>query len=469
MKNNINCFLVVLALLASLTQTTRAAVGFTVTPAIVSNTYTGKITLSVTGLAAAGDSVVIQKFLDANTNGVIDAGDLLWQQFSLTDGVASVFHNGATAVTNFNVPGDTDATTKQITAPLNFQNGDFPQNIVGKYLFKLSANSTSITNLFTVTNFPYGQSFTGTVFSNNTATVVANAVIILFRGQNLIGVAGAVANNSGSYTIQAPPGTYLLAAIRSNYLANLTTAPTLTLGGSTITTNLTLTNATQGISGKVVDANTPTIGLPGLLVPASSTSNFLAVGFADTNGSFTIGTRPGVWNLEGDDSGLIVHGYLGLQNGIQTNTAGGSVSGITNALPKATAIFYGSVKDGLGNPLFGIDLFSSDDNNQYQAEGYTDANGNYVVGASATNWNVNVSNDSNPTNYIFSQGFDAALTNGQAQLYNFTALLATNHITGHVQDSNGNPITNVSVNANATINTVSYQVQADTDASGNYC
>lgn len=470
MKTKLHCFLIALALLASFAQTARAAVGFIDTPAIVSNTYSGKITLQVTGLATTGDTVVVQKYLDANGNGVIDAGDVLWQQFSMTDGAASVFHDGATAVTNFNVPGDTDSTVKQITAPLNFQNGDFPQNIVGKYLYRLSADSISITNTFTVTNFPYAGSFTGTVFSNNTATAVSNAVIILFQGQNLNGVAGAVADNSGNYTIKAPPGTYLLASLRSNYMANLSTAPTLALGGSTVTTNLTLTNATQSISGKVVDANTPTIGLPGLLVPATSTNNFLAVGFADTNGSFTIGTRPGVWSLEGNDSGLIIHGYLGSQNSSQTNTTGGSVSGITNALPKATAVFYGSVKDGLGNALAGIDIFSQqqDNNNQYEAEAFTDTNGNYVASALVGEWFVQLSNDSNPTNYVYSQGLDAVLTNGQAQLYNFTALLATNHITGHVQDSNGNPIMGVNMSANATITSVSYQAQTDTDGSGNY-
>src|SRR6266851_9182569 len=109
-------------------QTGWAAVGFTVTPSAVSNTYSGTITLQVTGLTNT-ETVVVQKFLDANTNGVIDGADLLVQQFNLTDGQASVIGG----VTNFNVPGDTDTTAGQITAQLNFQNGDFTQNIIGKY------------------------------------------------------------------------------------------------------------------------------------------------------------------------------------------------------------------------------------------------------------------------------------------------------------------------------------------------
>src|ERR1017187_9914020 len=169
MKTCLESLLVTLALLAGLTQTARATVAFSLTPAAVNNTYSGKLTLLVTGLTNT-ETVVVQKFLDANTNGVIDAGDLLWQQFKLTDGKSSVFHDGATAVTNFNVPGDIDTTAGQITASLSIQNGDFSQSVVGKYLYKLSSpvgHFAALTNLFSVTNFPYAQSFTGNVFSNN--------------------------------------------------------------------------------------------------------------------------------------------------------------------------------------------------------------------------------------------------------------------------------------------------------------
>ena len=57
------------------------AATFSVSPSTISNTYPGVITLQVTGLTN-GETVVVQKFLDANTNGVIDAGDLLVQQFN---------------------------------------------------------------------------------------------------------------------------------------------------------------------------------------------------------------------------------------------------------------------------------------------------------------------------------------------------------------------------------------------------
>src|SRR5215469_2915378 len=102
-------------------------------------------------------NVVVQKFLDVNTNGAIDSGDLLVQQFRLAVGQVNVFTNEATltpvTVTNF-MPGATSSTTGQITIPLNFQNGDFAQSLVGKYFYRVSSPSGQflpVTNAFTVT------------------------------------------------------------------------------------------------------------------------------------------------------------------------------------------------------------------------------------------------------------------------------------------------------------------------------
>ncbi|HEU0037634.1 MAG TPA: carboxypeptidase-like regulatory domain-containing protein, partial [Verrucomicrobiae bacterium] len=328
-----------------LCQTLPAAVSFTVTPSAVSNTYTGNLTLQVAGLTN-GETVVVQKFLDANTNSTVDAADLLVQQFQLKDGQASLFGT----VTNINVPGDTDSTAGQITAQLIFQNGDFVQKIAGKYAFKLSSpsgNFAPLTNSFSVTDFPYLQSITGSVVSSGTN--VANASIILFpppRPGHGPGspLGGTVANDSGNYSIKVSPGVYTLLAFKSNYLANAATAPVVTVNsGATVATNLVLANATQNISGKIADAATNSIGLPGLGLHGSA-SGLIAFGFSDTNGNFTLRVSPGQWGL--GTEGLAAHGYIGFDSdNFSVNTTTGSVSGVIVAYPKATALFYGSVKD----------------------------------------------------------------------------------------------------------------------------
>ena len=460
-------------------QTLLADVTFTVTPSAVSNTYNGTITLQISGLTN-GESVKIGKFLDANTNGVVDAGDLLVQGFRLTDGQAVVIGG----VTNFDVPGDLNATTGAITTTLNFRNGDFVQNIIGNYLFKLASPGSHfepLTNQFAVTNFPFPQTLTGNVVSNSTGTTLSNAIVLLFppprpgdNGPSGSPLAGVVANNAGSYIVQAPAGTYMPVAFKGNYAADMTAAPVLTLAASqTITNDLTLTSTTTSISGSVVDANNSSIGLPGVLVPAMSDNGLLAITFTDTNGNFNVPVNAGTWGLSADDTGLIVHGYLGLQNGTNVNAG---ATGVTLAVPRGTALIYGSVMDNLGNPMAGIDVYAYDNNNYlYQTDGYTGTNGNYVASVlgglgSGDPWGLEISSD-NMANYVFSRPFQNGGTNistGAAVQANIIALLATNHITGNVQ-ANGTNIVGVGVWANATINGTTYQVNdVDTDSNGNY-
>jgi hypothetical protein len=470
--------LLVTALFAGICPAALGVVGFTITPNTVSNTYAGNIQLQISGLTSGG-TVVVQKYLDANTNGIIDGADLPVQQFNMTDGQAGMVIGG---ITNNNVPGDTDGVANgTITANLIIPNGDFIQNLVGKYLVKVSGNFTPpITNVFTVTNSPFLQKFTGNVVSNSSSTTLSNAVVVLFPpprpGHKGLGqpLAGTVANNAGAYSIMMPAGTYTLVAFATNYVANVKKAPVVFLSaGLTVSTNLTLTNTTATFTGKVVDAGNNNIGLPGVFLPVMSTNNLLSSTFTDSNGNFTAHVTAGQWNVGSDDSGLIVHGYVGSNNGTNVNNG----ANVLVPYPKANAMFYGSIKDITGKPMVGIDVNDYDTgNNLYQMDGFTDTNGNYFVGAlglgGSDPWQLGLSGESGPTNYIFSQpqldqNGGTNLTAGQALQVNFTAILATNRISGHVQ-FNGTNVIGVQVYAYATIGGASYQSQADTDGNGNY-
>ena len=454
----------------------RAGVAFTVTPAAVSNTYSGFITLQVTGLSA-GDTVVVQKYLDVNGSGVIASNDWLVQQFQLTDGQPGMVIGG---IVNSNVPGDTDTTPGQITTPMNFQNGDFMQNIAGQYLFKLSSPAghfTAKTNLFSITNVPFAQKLTGNVLISGTSTPVPNAIVLLER-ENGPAQGGVLADNSGSYTIPAPPGTYTLLPFKSNYVFNQSSSalPVLALSsGQTITTNLTVTAATASISGQLVDSNNLSIGLPGVFLGATASNSLTGIGLTDSNGNFTVGvvSNLGNWSFKLKGERLIVHGYVGLNEKV---SAAAGQTDVTLAVPKGTAMFYGSVKDNLGSPMPGIEVESSDKNNNYQGDGYTDANGNYAAvalgGLGNDSWQVGLSSDTSPAGYLFSQPLvdsngGTNMSTGQALPANFTALLATNSISGSLKDNNGNPIPGIGVYGNDLSDT-NYQAYVDTDTNGNY-
>jgi hypothetical protein len=479
MKTCLKNPLVLLLLLAGLAQAARATVAFTVTPAAISNTYSGKITLQVNGLTNT-ETVVVQKFLDANADGIIDAGDICVQQFNLTDGQAGMVIAG---VTNINVPGDLDgAADGAITAKLLVQFANSPL-IAGNYLFKLSSPAghfQPLTNSLAITNFPYPQTFTGTVSSNGVAVPYAGVILFQGSGHDLTPIAGAMANNVGVYTISAPTGTYLLTAFKSQCVASTTAAANLVLGnGATVNTNLNLIATTETLSGQISDASSG-VGLPGLLVPVQTQNGLLGICYTDTNGNFTAGVNSNQWHLQSDIAGMAVLGYVGLQNKTTVDTSTGSVANVAIALPKATALFYGTVKDNQGNPLPGVVAIIASDNNNgiYQADGFTDAKGNYVTAAlgglgSNDPWQVQVDNSSSFPNYAFSQpGFvqngGTNLGVGQAVSANLTAIPATNQITGNVKDSHGNNLAVAGVMATATLNGANFFQYVDTDANGNY-
>jgi hypothetical protein len=474
-----------------LNQSASAAVGSSVTPAAISNQYTGYITIQVSNLTA-GAAVVVQKFIDVNSNGIVDAGDALVQQFQVSDGQGPALFSG---VTNVNIPFDSNPASGAITTQLSPATEGVVQRFVAQYLFVISSPTgqfTPMTNTFIVTNSAYGQKFTGTVTSGGSN--VPNALVFLARppgggggggggGFNPLG--GVVADSSGNFKIKASAGTYRLVAFGGNFVGNSGVAPVLTLGnGTTINTNLVMTAATRTISGRVVDAGNNNLGLPGILFAAQSNSKDLGLGATDTNGNFVLPALAEQFGFGSDQQSLDLQGYLGLNNSpTNVDATASNVTGVTIALTKATAMIYGSVLDQNNNPLAGVRMGGQNETNSngpYQGDGTTDPNGNYSIGVDADLWSPEISSGENSIsfgNYIFSQGPAWVFNNGgpgtnvsagAAIQANFGAILATNQITGNVKDNNNNPIVSVQVFASATINGNSYQSEQNTDSNGNY-
>ena len=469
-----------LAVFASPPQTAQAVVTFSITPSVVSNTYGGPITLQIGGLTNA-ETVVIQKFLDLNANGVIDGSDWLVQQFNLTDGQAGMVIGG---VTNFNVPGDLNATKGTITAALNFHNGDFEQRLTANYLYELSSPGgrfKPLTTQFAVTSFSFPQVITGNVVRDNTSATIPHAVVILLDppepGESGPGrvLGGVVADQAGRYAASLPPGRYVLIAFSSNHVVSYPQSPVLTLtAGQTLTTNLSLIYAAASISGKVVDASDASDGLPGVWLFAVSTNRLYSITSADADGHFNLPVTAGQWALDTDYAAVGVHGYVGWYDSPYFSACAGA-TGVSLAYPKANALFYGNVKDEFGNPLSGVAVGSEDENDLYYTEGYTDTNGDYVLGAlgGLANdwWEVHIDSDSSPKNYIFSYPTAGStnLSPGLTVRQDFTALRAPHRVSGSLKDDKGNPIADVGIWANGTINGVFYHVYSvKTDANGGY-
>lgn len=446
-----------------------AVVTFTNFPAVVSNTYNGVITLQINGLTNGVTNVVVQKFLDLNTNGIIDSGDLLVQQFPLTVGQAGIFTNGPTlvTVTNF-LPGDmTLNTTGQITAPLNFQDGDFMQTLAGQYIYRISSPSGQFspsTQLFTVTNSFFSSLITGAVenASSPNSSLVSNAIVLLCVVQNgsFSVQGGAVANNSGYFAIRAPASLsgqqYFLAAAKSNFVADISSEPAFSLiAQETVALTNYLAPATTNITGRVVDAVNRSMGLAGLAGMAVSSNNFMSLYVSDTNGNFSAPVVNDTWVAPVNGFAAAFAGYLTWQTNQALNVSNTLVT-VTNALAKATAIFYGTVSNNSAVPLPGVYL-SAIDSAGHESTAMTDQHGHYVIGviAGTNEWQLSVQAANNPglvgTN-VFNPGYilTNSIGNGQAIPQNFVVAQAPYSIQGAVYDINNNPISGVEVVATST-------------------
>ncbi|HEY1787892.1 MAG TPA: carboxypeptidase-like regulatory domain-containing protein [Verrucomicrobiae bacterium] len=445
-----------------------AAVTVTVTPSTTSNTYTGPITLNITGLSG-GEQVKVQTYLDLNDSGVVTANDPLVDVFNIADGGAEVIGG----ITNVSVPYDSNLAAGAITTTLNF---NLPlESMVGQKIYRVISNPagafTPVTATLDVTNASIGQSISGVIYSNGVAPLPYGIVAVLtVTNQNYVN--GVVANASGQYSLTLNPGAYFLIPAMPGFYANQDLAPEVTLtNGGSATNNLTLFNGTVPISGSIFDAVSSN-GLGGVFFQAqcqaSQTQSLFEVAFTDTNGNFTVGATSNNWKIKISDERLSRRGYLAPQNNALTAFAGsGPVTGADIGLDKGNALFYGQVT--ISNlPVPNVAVGCNDSEQLFSSKGYTDANGNYGVvalvgtnafGTNSVSWNCapDVSDESGAmsgafANYIFSYVNSVNIASNQSVLQNFIGLPITATISGQLVNNQGIPIPNISVGANNSTN-----------------
>lgn len=436
-----------------------------VSPSAISNTYTGVITLNVTGLTNT-EKVTVAEWLDLNGNGTVDVGEPLMDAFRINDNDNSRAIIGG--ITNINVPFDLNAATGAITATLNFAPPLVLENIVGQRIFQVISPTGTATATLDVTNAATGQSLTGTVYSNGVP--LPNAVVVALPGQN--GYAGAtIADAGGHYVLSLNQGNYLVTSALPGLLVDQSTSPQVALtNGVTATNDFHLTNGTVTISGQVYDAGDSN-GVPGYMLQLSSGSLF-TIAFADTNGNYSALVTPNFWKIKPIKERSARRAYVVPQDGLQVDTTGGNVTNANLTFYRGNALFYGRITDAASHPFANIEFDCSDTNNLYNAKGYSDPNGNYadVAYADGTNsWNSNPDDSANTAlaGDIVNNSLNTNLAPGQVVLQNYIALPGNASISGHVRDNFGNAVVAVPLYA-STIGTGYGSLNAETDTNGNY-
>ena len=180
--------------------------------------------------------------------------------------------------------------------------------------------------------------------------------------------------------------------------------------------------------------------------------------------------NPAFWKIKPAKERLARRAYVVSQNTLQVDATAGSVTGVNVPLYKGNALIYGHLTDNSNTPLANIIFDANDNNNQFAAKGYTDANGNYTVAVLAiTNdsWYCNANSAVPLENYILNNFSNTNVFIGSRIQEDFVALPITAHISGQVLDKTGNPVSDVSLFATTLNNGYESQNQ-QTDNSGYY-
>ncbi|MBI5802600.1 MAG: hypothetical protein HZA92_17990 [Verrucomicrobia bacterium] len=431
-------FIFLLSLAAFAFAPASAAVNFTLSQSAVSNLFTGALDLQITGLTS-GEPVLLQKFIDANNDGIVDPGEPLVGQFKLIEGQVSRIGG----VRNRNVPGDADETANGvINETIDFSDPKDFAHHVAPYLFRVSSPTTNFLPLvraFAVTNSTLGQAVTGTVSS------APNAFIILLKpsadGGELF--AGGIANAAGMFSISCPPGNYQVLATKSGMVTDFGAAPTVTVGAG-VSTNVTLSlaPANRTISGTLTNSATGGV-LAGVQVRLQSTNELFALGYSDDQGNFSIGVVAGEWSPEVEETALTALGYVAPEQLSSINTTVAGVTGLVLSFQPATALFHGSfVVGGTSTGIAAMPFSARIQNSSVSASGLTDANGNFTLGVLAGSWSVGPESDALLARGILANGTNATIADGQALRIDFASRTVTAHLTGQVLDNFGVPLTN---------------------------
>jgi hypothetical protein len=414
-----------------------------VTPGSISNTYSGQITVQVTGLTN-GETVLLERFDDANGNGVIDTNEWLVGSFTITDGQVTTVGG----VRDINVPGDEDAVAGQTTTSFSFLNSSELSRLAGTQFVRVSSPGgrfTPVVQPLTVTQFAYSQSVTGSVTSAGSPVPYAGVGLLVLAGNNAVFQAGALADASGNYAIKAAPSNYVIFAVKPDWVSPFGSPMVALAPNQNLGQNLTMTAAPFVVSGKVSDAST-SAGLPGVQLLLQSTNGLGALAFTDSGGNFAVPVTSDQWKFDLSDYNLTTLGYLRPQQKPKVSVGAGSVTGVQIPLSKMTALVYGTVKNDTNAPMSAIKLTGSDNVGLYQSSAYTDANGNYSLGVLAGgNWNVGPDSTQPALAGYTVSSTNVLLSTGQALQVNFIAQAATAHLAGHVLNSGGTPVSGITV------------------------
>lgn len=448
------------AALGTLVGNAGAAATITVTPAAIPNTYSGPLSVQLTGVPN-GATVRVEVLHDFNGNNAVDAGDVLLKRFTLTDGTIPTIGGR----TNSNVPADLDgAANGALNVTLDYRNTSAMDHVAGSYILRLSSPTSAfaaVTTSLTVTNAAFPQNVTGTVVG------ASNCVVVLvdpLKPANVI--VGTTAAANGSYTLPCPIGQFKLLAFQAGSVTDMANAPSVNVGATqTIPLDFAFLNPDRTLTGLLLDGpgGAP---LPGVQVLGISSGQKMVLGFTDAAGAFSLAASSDTWNLEFSAADLAKLGCLALSQPPPIDATAAPVPATNFEMLRATSLIFGRITDDSNLPVVGAYITGLDINNYlYTTFATTDANGNYTLGVAEGMWFTEPRADRlSQLGYLGRSAVANAVTaTATAQDFLLRAVTATAQ--GLLIDDSGAPVPGMTLYALDTVFNIHKQVLSGPDGS----
>lgn len=418
------------------------AAGLLVSPSSISNTYSGPLSLQITGVPN-GATVRVELLRDFNANTTADAGDTLIKRFTVIDGTQSIIAGR----TNSNVPGDLDAAANgTITISLDYRHTAALDHVAGAYLFRLTSPTSAFTPVlvpFNVTATAYPQQVSGTVAGASNCVV---ALVNPARPTTII--VGTTTSALGAYTLPCPVGDFKVLCLQAGSVTDLANAPVVTVGATqTVNQDLAFLNPDRNLTGTLRDGpgGSP---LPGVQIIAQSSGGNLSFGFTDAAGAFSIAAVSDTWNLQFSAADLAKLGCLGISQPNPIDATATPVAAASFESTRATSLIYGRITADAGQPVPDAYLSALDISNYlFTSFATSDDNGNYTLGVTDGYWFVEpVADRLSALNFLGRSAVVSATAAGTT-LQDFLVRSVTSTIQGVLVDDNGAPVADLALTA----------------------
>jgi len=425
------------------------AASLAVNPTSIATDYAGNVALTITGVPN-GATATVELFMDFDGDGAVAANEPLIRRFTVTDGQVPTFGG----IRNSNAPGDDDQTANgQMTVNVSYARTDQSDHFKGKFVWRVTSPTSAFpaaTAALTVTDRVHAQpiNISGSVSGATYCTVL----LIEAAGEQKL-LSGVMTDASGSFSLLAPPGTYLLSAARCGtsgvtFVTDFSNPALVSFptGGTTNGISLGTTATTRTITGRIVDDVGNGVG--GAFIEANSTNGLFALTFSDANGDYTLSSTSSQWEVEVSTWSLARNGYTAPHRGVMVLTSTGSVANVNFTAPRVNALIYGTVTNELGAGVSNIEVHAEDGSFSHEAIGYSDSSGNYVLGVFGGSWFGSADTDGLVARGFLGLNFNASPGANQALQRNVSLRTVDTYFHGRVVDQGNSPLGGAELYAN---------------------